>query len=135
MNSSRLSIDLRIDWSDIDSYNHVNNIAYMRYMQSARVSFWELSGLYQMHLQENKGSILVSAHCDYKHPLFYPGNVKIETKVVYIGNTSFSFEHSLYNDQDILCAIGKDTSLCYDFNTNQKFSIPNHLRKLLERYS
>lgn len=35
----KLSIDIRIDWSDLDMYRHVNNLTFMRFMQSGRVNF------------------------------------------------------------------------------------------------
>ena len=41
----KLSLELRIDWSDLDMYKHVNNLTFMRFMQSGRVKFWETTGL------------------------------------------------------------------------------------------
>lgn len=35
----KLEIKLRIDWSDLDGYGHVNNVSIIKYLQSARVNF------------------------------------------------------------------------------------------------
>ncbi|TYP77141.1 acyl-CoA thioesterase [Aquimarina intermedia] len=129
-----LELVLRIDWSEMDTYQHVNNINFMKYMQSARVQFWEVSGLATMHANTNKGPMLVSSKCDFKHPLFYPGNVLIKSSVEFIKNSSFGLHHYLYNDNEVLCAEGHDVAVCFDFNDNKTFPIPEVLRKTMLHY-
>ena len=75
----KLELQLRIDWSDLDMYKHVNNISFMRYMQSGRVNFWEASGIYEMYENSNMGTMLVSTHCDFKKSLYYPGKAIVKT--------------------------------------------------------
>ena len=50
----KLSLKLRIDWSEMDTYQHVNNVNFMKYMQSARVQFWEVSGLAKLYAATKK---------------------------------------------------------------------------------
>ncbi|MEG9327760.1 thioesterase family protein [Salinimicrobium catena] len=44
----KLSLELRIDFSDLDMYRHVNNLTFIRFLQSGRVNFWEATGLAAM---------------------------------------------------------------------------------------
>ncbi|MGA8853634.1 MAG: acyl-CoA thioesterase [Christiangramia sp.] len=94
----KLSLDLRIDWSDLDMYEHVNNVSYMRYLQSGRVNFWEASGIHDFYRNSNQGTMLVSTKCDFKKSLHYPGNAIIKTKLDFIGNTSFGLKHIILNE-------------------------------------
>ncbi len=130
----KLALKLRIDWSEMDTYQHVNNVNFMKYMQSARVQFWEVSGLAKMYENTKKGPMLVSTKCDFKNPLFFPGNVVVKTKVEFIKNTSFGLYHKLYNDEGVLCAEGHDVAVCFDFNQNQTFLITKDLRETMEQY-
>ncbi|WP_299182712.1 thioesterase family protein [uncultured Aquimarina sp.] len=130
----KLSLQLRIDWSEMDTYQHVNNVNFMKYMQSARVQFWEVSGLAKLHAETKKGPMLVSTKCDFKNPLFFPGNVLIKTRVAFIKNSSFGLYHELYNDNEVLCAIGNDVAVCFDFNIDKTFSIPDELREVMSQY-
>ncbi len=130
----KLSLKLRIDWSEMDTYQHVNNVNFMKYMQSARVQFWEVTGLAKMYADTKKGSMLVSTKCDFKHPLFFPGNVLIKTKVEFIKNSSFGLYHRLYNDDGVLCAEGHDVAVCFDFNINKTFKVNDELQKIMECY-
>ena len=129
-----LFLKLRIDWSEMDTYQHVNNINFMKYMQSARVQFWEVTGLAQMHAKTKRGPMLVSTHCDFKNPLFYPGNVHIKTSISFIKNSSFGLHHELFNDENKLCAVGQDVAVCFDFKENKTFRVPESLRVKMEEY-
>lgn len=130
----KLSLELRIDWSDLDTYKHVNNVMFMKYQQSGRVNFWEVSGLYELQEKTNKGPMLVSTHCDFRKPLFYPGKAIVKTKVAFIKNSSFGLDHVILNEKGELCAEGRDVAVCYDFNLNETFRIPEELREVMQRY-
>ena len=130
----KLSVELRIDWSDLDTYKHVNNVMFMKYQQSGRVNFWEVSGLYELQEKTNKGPMLVSTHCDFRKPLFYPGKAIVKTKVAFIKNSSFGLDHVILNEKGELCAEGRDVAVCYDFNLNETFRIPEELREVMQRY-
>lgn len=130
----KLTLKLRIDWSELDTFQHVNNINFMKYMQSARVQFWEATGLSNLYESTKKGPILVSSKCDFMKPLFFPGNVLIKTKTEFIKNSSFGLHHKLYNDNGDLCAEGHDVAVCFDFKTDTPFLITDDLRDAMQKY-
>jgi len=98
------TITLRIDWSELDLFAHVNNVMYFKYIQTARVNSWEKTGLNKYFTENKTGPTLASTACQFKKPLFYPGNIRIETEVTFIKTTSFGLKHRIYNDNDELCA-------------------------------
>ncbi|PKD21906.1 thioesterase [Salegentibacter salinarum] len=130
----KLQLKLRIDWSDLDMYKHVNNISFMRYMQSGRVNFWEASGIYKMYENTNMGTMLVSTHCDFKKSLYYPGKAIVKTKIDFIKNSSFGLKHLILNEANEVCAEGKDVVVCYDFEKDKTFRIPEDLREQLSKF-
>lgn len=134
-NDFPLEIELRIDWSDLDVYEHVNNVNIIRYLQSARVNIWEKSGLYKSYKETNRGPMLVSSKVDFKKSLFYPGTITIKSRVGYIKNSSFSLEHRIINAQGEICIEARDVAVCFDFNTEKTYKIPDNLRTLFESYS
>ncbi|SDS47848.1 acyl-CoA thioesterase [Gramella sp. MAR_2010_147] len=125
----KLSLEIRIDWSDLDMYEHVNNVSYMRYLQSGRVNFWEASGIHEFYQNSNQGTMLVSTKCDFNKSLYYPGRAIIKTKLDFIGNTSFGLKHIILNENDEICAEGNDVVVCFDFDKNETFPVPDWLRK------
>jgi len=130
----KLSLEIRIDWSDLDMYKHVNNLTFLRFMQSGRVEFWEATGLSKDFETTNRGPMLVSSHCDFKKSLYYPGKAIIKTKLDYLKNSSFGIEHIILNEDNEICAIGKDVAVCFDFNKNETYTIPNDLREIMAKF-
>lgn len=130
----KLHLELRIDWSDLDMYQHVNNLTFMRFMQSGRVNYWEATGLSKIYEETNRGPMLVSSHCDFKKSLYYPGIAIVKTKLAYLKNSSFGIDHLILNEKGKICAEGRDVAVCYDFNENSTYSIPPELREVMNRY-
>jgi acyl-CoA thioester hydrolase len=127
-----VTLKLRIDWSELDLFGHVNNIMFMKYVQAARVNYWEKIGLYKDFLETKKGPMLASVNCQFRRPLFYPGEVTIRTRMEFIKNTSFGFHHELANEQGEVVAEAHDVMVAFDFNLNEKMSFPEELRKVVE---
>jgi acyl-CoA thioester hydrolase len=132
MNDSSVKLELRIDWSEIDLFGHVNNLAIMKYIQAARVNYLELVDLMQLQTEKKIGPILASTNCQFRRPLFYPGQVTVYSKVDSIKNTSFRIQHIVYNDKHEVSAEANDIIVFYDFNKNTKEAIPEAIRRKIE---
>ena len=130
----KLSLELRIDWGDLDMYEHVNNVSYMRYLQSGRVNFWESSGIHEFYRNSNQGTMLVSTKCDFKKSLNYPGKAFIKTKLDFIGNKSFGLKHIILNGNKEICAEGTDVVVCFDFDKNETFPVPDWMREKISEF-
>lgn len=127
-----VELALRIDWSEMDLFGHVNNVTYLKYTQASRVHYWECIGLDGNFAAKGVGPILVSTACQFKKPLFYPGNIVVKAKVDFIKNTSFGISHQIYNDKNELCAEAQDVIVTYDFEKDEKIIIPDWLRLKIE---
>ena len=85
-------LHIPIRWGDMDAMNHVNNTIYFRYMEQARIAwyenlFGELSGA------QEEGIVIVNASCTFLKPLTYPGTVEVRMR---LGECSRSSVQSYY---------------------------------------
>lgn len=126
-----VTLKLRIDWCDLDQFKHVNNVMFFKYIQSARVQYWELCGLSDIHDKKGWVALLLSTNCRFIKPLYYPGEVTIKTGLSFIKNTSFGLKHQLYNMQQQLVAESEDVMVLFDPLTEQKIGIPESVRKTI----
>lgn len=126
------TLTLRIDWSEMDLFGHVNNVAFMKYVQAGRVNFWEKIGLTQLHEVQKQGPMLASTACAFLKPLHYPGNIVIKTSVEFVKNTSFGLHHQILNEKNEICAEAHDVVVMFDFTKNEKMPIPDTIRKAIE---
>lgn len=131
----KISHELRIDWSELDLYGHVNNVSFFKYIQSARVNYWEKTGIYRLYELENKGPLLVSCKCDFIKPLHYPGIVTIYSKMNFIKNTSFSISHQILDSSQQIVAEAADVMVLFDYTKNEKITFPADLKLKFETSS
>lgn len=122
------TIRLRIDWSDMDSFGHINNLAILRYAQSSRVHFMEELGLMQSHAETGIGPVLASTHCQFRKQLFYPGHVTVQSRIDQLKNTSFHLRHQILDDAREVVAESLDVLVMFDYRKNVKLTIPQDLR-------
>lgn len=132
MNDYSTSLELRIDWSEIDLFGHINNLAIMKYIQTARVNYLEGIGMLPLQAGTGIGPVMASTSCQFKQQLFYPGKVAVHSKVEQIKNTSFQMRHAVFNEAHELVAEGHDVVVMYDFSRNSKQAIPEVYRRRIE---
>ena len=95
-----------VAWGDMDAFNHVNNVAYYRYAESARISYLRAVGLTLS--RSDLLTILASSSCQYLAPVGYPDTLLIGVRVKKLGNTSLIFEYVFYSHAtDKLVATGE----------------------------
>lgn len=133
MNGFSTKLELRIDWSEIDLFGHVNNVAILKYVQAARVNYAENIGLMQSQAETKIGPILASTSCQFRKPLFYPGQVTIYSNIDYIRNTSLRMQHEIYNDNSEIAAVAQDIIVLFDFCQNTKLTISKDIREKIEK--
>lgn len=126
--SGNKGLELRVDWSEIDAFGHVNNLAILKYVQASRVEFLERVGLMQLQSESGMGPILASVSCQFRKPLFYPGRVIVRSRVEVIKNTSFSLHHEIHDDRGELAVEATDVLVFFDFGRGVKATIPPELR-------
>ena len=131
-NKHKTTLNLRIDWSEMDLYGHINNVAFMKYVQAGRMEFWEQLGLASKPDETGLGFVLASTHCDFKASLFYPGNVKIITELDFLKNTSMGLKHTIYNDAAEVAAEARDVLVIFDYTNRKKMPVPDWVREKLE---
>ena len=124
-----VKLPLRIDWSEMDLFGHVNNVSYFKYIQASRVNYWEVSGLAADFDETRIGPILLSTSCQFMKPLFYPGNIVVECRIEFIKNTSFGIHHRILNSDGEVAAEAHDVIVTFDFNKNEKVPIADEFRR------
>lgn len=106
--------ELRVRWSDVDAYGHVNNVMYFEYFQEARISF--LAGLNGDGdaLSLANGFVLARLVVDYRRPIrFRPQPYEIATWPTRLGRSSFDL-HASIRDGDILLASSRAVLVGFD---------------------
>lgn len=127
-----VKLQIRLDWSEMDMFGHINNVSYFKYIQASRVNYWEVLTLTKIFETSKIGPILLSTSCQFRKPLHYPGNILAQASIEFIKNTSFGIYHQILDQENEIAAEARDVIVMYDFNKNEKVAFPEHYKKLVE---
>jgi acyl-CoA thioester hydrolase len=91
------TFETRIDvrWGEMDALRHVNNTAYFRYFEEARVRLFSVMGL---DGSDGRYGVLAHASCDFLKPLMYPARVVVGMKLARVGRTSLELDCWIADD-------------------------------------
>jgi acyl-CoA thioester hydrolase len=82
--------DCRVRWSDIDSYNHVNNVKYVEFFQEARIAFVNALGAGIAEGDQAGGFVVARIDVNYHRPIdFRLEPVQVCSWVVRVGRSSY----------------------------------------------
>jgi acyl-CoA thioester hydrolase len=128
-----ITIALPVFWGDQDVFGHVNNNAYFRWFESARIALSQRIGLIDLFRSEKIGPILASVSCDYRRQITFPDTIHAAIRVVRIGRTSMGLEHAIVSQsQQAVAAEGNSTIVVFDFRANKPHPVPPSLRQAIE---
>jgi acyl-CoA thioester hydrolase len=121
---------IRIRWGDMDAMGHVNNTVYFRYMEQARIGWFEKL-VPEGAAWKSQGIVIVNTSCTFKRPVNYPGTVEVKVFVGAPGASSVPTFYELSLDEE-LYAEGAATVVFIDMQKQKPVRIPQAIRERLQ---
>lgn len=82
-----------IHWGEMDAFNHLNNVVYYRYAESARIGYLQALGMFDGSMV----TVLAQSSCQYLRPVTYPDTLLLGVCCQRLGSTSIVMEYSYYS--------------------------------------
>ena len=82
-----------IHWGEMDAFNHLNNVVYYRYSESARIGYLHALDMFDGSMV----TVLAQSSCQYLRPVTYPDTLLLGVRCQRLGNTSMVMEYSYYS--------------------------------------
>jgi acyl-CoA thioester hydrolase len=124
---------IAIRWGDMDAMGHVNNTVYFRYMEQARIGWFDAL-VPQQEAWKSAGIVIANASCNFKRPINYPGTVEVRLLAGPPGGSSVPTFYELRIEDEIY-ADGAATVVFIDMRSQKPIRIPEAIRGLLEEGS
>ena len=80
-------IKIPVRYNDLDTFGHVNNKAYLSYLEEARIDFHKNVFGWNGKLEFN--AVVAKIEINYLKPVFYGDTLYAYTRLSYLGNKSF----------------------------------------------
>jgi acyl-CoA thioester hydrolase len=126
---------ISIRWGDMDSYRHINNTVYFRYMEQARIEW--ITSLGFSCTSEKEAMIMVNGFCNFYKQVSFPASLRVSTFVGQIGNSTVDLINTMElieasaDQGPVLCADGGATMLWVDLEKNKSMPWPESILKVL----
>ena len=123
----------RVALSDIDMLRHVNNAAYVRWLETIRSEYFAevLGG----EIAGERGIIMAKLEVDYELPLQYRERVAVGCKVSRIGKKSFDFSYEVWSeDRSRRSARAVTTVVAMNYETGATIEVPESWRAAIAQH-
>ncbi len=117
-------------WSDMDAYGHVNNTAYLAYLEQARVSMF-----FDRYDSTFAGGTVVAHHeITYLRPVVYhPEPLRLELWIEQVRAANFTVRYDVF-DGDALAAQAATKLVTFDFKSDRPRRLSSEERAILLGY-
>ena len=120
-------------WMDNDLYNHVNNVVYYSFFDTAVNGYMVQAGVLDLESSRVIGLVVETA-CQYFSPISFPDLVYCGLRVAHLGTSSVRFEIGVFrNEENVAAAQGHFVHVTCDRETHRPVPMPADMRAALEK--
>lgn len=128
----RLIVEFPAAWGDMDALAHINNVAYFRYFENARVAYFERTAIMGPGEMTGIGPILANASCRFKAPITYPDQIRVGIRAKDLQKDRFTMEFAVFSEKlQRVAADGEGLIVAYDYGRLQKADAPERWRRAI----
>ncbi len=127
-------VPINVAWGEMDAFQHVNNVVYLRYFETARIAYMQAIGL-NTDLANAKqgenpiGPILADSYCRYRRPVTFPDTLHIGCRISELQEHGFVMEYQAFSEQQqTVATIGNSRIVMLNYFTGKKEVIPERLK-------
>lgn len=128
-------------WADVDALGHVNNVAFLRYLQEARVEMLFVNAREQGTEQLAEGVVVAAHEIEYHASLpFRPGPVIVETWVTAVGSAWFTLGYEVVDEsmgaerRRVVCASATSKLVPYSLTASRPRRLTSVEKAVLEGF-
>ena len=122
--------EVHMRWTDMDAYRHINNAAYLAYLEQARVAMFFYS-----HEGFQSGTVISRHEISYLRPVVYhPEPLRLELWIDAVRGATFTVHYEVY-DGEVLAAVAATTCVAFDFGTDRPRRMTADERELLAGFA
>lgn len=126
---------MNVRWSDVDLFGHVNNAAFLRYLDDARFVLFPAMGVDEAGAMTASLLVVVKHEIDYQAPLtFRPAPFTVEVWVPRIGTSSVDFAYEIVDPDGAVALRARSRMVQLDRASHAPRAFTTDERAAFERY-
>lgn len=135
MSDFRFFYPIEVRYGDLDPQGHVNNAAFLTYLESARVAYVRHLDLWDGKSFLEIGFILARVEMDYKAPILLTDQVEVGLRTSYLGNKSLKMEYLVREcNTGQVFAEATTVQVAYDYQQGITIPLRDSWREVIKKY-
>ena len=124
-----------VRFADLDPQAHVNNVAYLTYLESARLGYYQQAGIWHPGPGMHTGMVVAHLSIDYLAPIFFGQAVQVGMRCERMGNKSFTLAFQIETTpEQAPLARGTVVMVAFAQQTDASIPIPADWREKILRF-
>jgi acyl-CoA thioester hydrolase len=130
MEGYRVVFEHEILFRDLDALGHVNNVAFIAFLEDARVQYWKT--LRRELSAKRIDFILAEITCRYHSPAHFGETLVVGIRAADLGHKSFRFVYRMEDKATgRLVVEGSSVQVMYDYERGQSIPLDDPTRKAM----
>jgi acyl-CoA thioester hydrolase len=127
-----LKLQVEVPYGDVDAMGHLNNVAYLAYLEWARQKYW-------LAMRGSKDFldidfVVARIEIDYRSSVEMGEVLDIEIHVTRMGSSSFDFTYRVTGPDGRLVAEAKTTQVSFDWKSRRKTRLSEERRSQIDTF-
>lgn len=123
-------IQIPVAWGEMDAFQHINNVVYFRYFESARIAYFDAIEMMNVMETTGVGPILAETRCRFRIPLTFPDTVMVGARVRELARQGFTMHYAVASRRHgKLAAEGEGRIVTIDYAGGGKADLPEVVRE------
>ncbi|WP_108944987.1 acyl-CoA thioesterase [Shewanella halifaxensis] len=130
-----INTQIVVAWGEMDALQHVNNVVYFRYFETARIDFFKQINLLEQLKITSVGPVISENQARYKRPVTFPDTLTVGVSISDIKDDRFMMHYTVYSQsQQTVTTVGSSQVVMFNFKTGQKATLTPELIDALKTY-
>lgn len=135
LNNHPIVTEIPVAWGEMDALQHVNNVVYFRYFETARIDFFRQINLLDELQQTGIGPVISENNARYKRPVTFPDTLLIGVTISDIKPDRFMMHYKAFSQsQQAVTTLGSSQVVMFNFKTGQKAELNDSLLAALRAH-
>ena len=128
-----VTIEIPVAWGDMDAFQHLNNVIYFRYFESARIAYFDAIDMLAEMEATGVGPILAETRCRFRIPLTFPDTVAVGARVSALAPQGFMMQYAVASRRHgKIAAEGDGRIVTLTYATGSKAPLPEPVRTRIQ---
>ena len=128
-------LDIQVRYADLDTLQHVNNVAIMDYVEQARIAYYCASGIWDGTIHKGFGTVVAGIKIDYLVSILYDDPVRVGVKVSHIGSKSIRYRFQVENSENgTVYARGEVVMVSFNQEIGESQPVPQEWREKIAAF-